>query len=315
MDVPSIAYVVTEIPDGTGAFLSKLRLATARVADPMGPADWTLTDLDMTTIPCAGLCAHGQACIPMNAADPSKSVCKAVDAAPCPGACSATQACIAAACVTLLPPVKAADLTEGIGLFASLVRLPGGARAVVYYDREQHSLKLALESAGKGFAVSFAISFIDGNDPSLDVGQFAAVALAADGTLHVAYVDATADRLLYKTDKGGAATPMPEVVDDGARDDGPHPVGSGAALWLDGSTPRVVYQDARTAQMWQAVRGTTGWSKSVLLMGSQGFGFYPHVVSDGGRSYLVHYFYDRGAQASGTPFGALQIALLDAPGP
>src|SRR5579883_1125404 len=240
--------------------------------------------------------------------DPTKSACKAVDAAPCPSTCTATQACIAAACVTFLPAVKAPDLVEGIGLFASLKRLSTGKRAVVYYDREHPSLKLALENATGGFAVSF----VDGNDPTKDVGQFATVAVAADDTLHVAYVDAVADSLLYKPVKGGVAPMTAEVIDDGMRADGPHPVGSGSAIWLAGSAVRAVYQDQRTAQLWQAVRASNGtWSTAALLMGTAGYGFYPSIVSDGGKSYLVHFAYDRAAQTAGMPLGALHVAPLN----
>ncbi|HZU81327.1 MAG TPA: hypothetical protein VE987_00340, partial [Polyangiaceae bacterium] len=47
-DVPSIAYLATDIPDGAGGFLSKLRLATAKSPAPASPADWTFVDLDMS---------------------------------------------------------------------------------------------------------------------------------------------------------------------------------------------------------------------------------------------------------------------------
>src|SRR5207249_3110010 len=141
--------------------------------------------------------------------------------------CAAGEACIAAACLGVLAPPKAPDLVEGTGLFANLVRLPSELRAVVYYDREQGDLKLVAESAaGQPFAKPV---FIDGNDPATDVGQFATAAVAPDGTLHVAYVDAIADSLLYKTVKAGVPSKSPETIDDGQRMDGPHPVGGGAS--------------------------------------------------------------------------------------
>jgi hypothetical protein len=162
---------------------------------------------------------------------------------------------------------------------------------------------LALQSAPGG---AFAVSFIDGNDPSVDVGQFAAARLADDGTLHVAYVDAIGDRLLYKTVTGGAAAMVAEVVDDGSRSDGPHSVGAGAALILDGGSPRVVYQDQTTASTLQARRAST-WSHDNLMSGFAGYGWWPHLISDGTKIWLSQFVYDR---QNGTPLGAFQLTAL-----
>ncbi len=305
-DVPTIAYFSGDLPDGAGGFVSRLRLATATSAAPAGPADWTIVTLDETKIPCAGLCDKGQACVPVDPADKTKgSLCKAVDASPCPMACGTDQACIGAACVAYLPPPAAPDLPEGTGLFARLLR-GGDGREVVYYDREQGDLKLARESGG-----TFAVSFIDGNDPLTDVGQFAAAALAPDGTLHVAYQDAIGDRLLYKTVQGATAEMAPEVVDDGLRADGQHPVGAGAAISADGSTVQVLYQDQQQAALMQAEKSGGAWGKpTTLRAGPKGYGFYPHVVSDGGTRYLTEFVYDRAAQTAGGNVGSLVIEAM-----
>jgi len=234
------------------------------------------------------------------------SACKATDAAPCPMMCSAGQACIAATCTPYLAPVKAPDLIEGTGLFAQLRRLKSGSRVIVYYDHETGDLKIASEGAPG----SFSKAFVDGNDPMTDVGQYASAHVAPDDTVHVAYVDAIFDRLLYKSVKGTTAEAMPEVVDDGMRSDGPHSVGSGAALWTDGTAVRVVYQDQQLADLWQAVKGGGGWSKQSVMSGAPGFGFYPRVVSDGGKLFLSEFVYDRAQQMQGNPFGALKVTAL-----
>ena len=65
-------------------------------------------------------------------------------------------------------PAKAPEYPEGTGLFASLLRIPGGLRAIVYHDRTWGDLKLAVET----MPGLFKVSFIDGNDPTTDVGQF-----------------------------------------------------------------------------------------------------------------------------------------------
>lgn len=305
MNVPSVAYVVRNVFDKTtSGYVAKLRIATATSAQPAGPKDWSYVDVDQTAIPCAGLCNKGSACISTDDADPSKSVCK-LTATTCGSSCKKdTQACIEGACVDVLVPAKAQDLIEGTGLFANLLRLPNG-RAIVYHDRSQGDLKLALE----GPPGTFTVSFLDGNDPATDVGQFATAAVAADGTISVAYVDAIGDRLLYKTAKAGMVAATPEIIDDGLRSDGPHPVGSGAALSVAGGVVRVAYQDQRLADLLIATRSGTQWMHTAPMSdaGPAGYGFYPRLVADeAGALYLTQFVYDRGAP-DGTPFGSLRV--------
>jgi hypothetical protein len=300
-DVPSIAYMATGIPDGMGGFKSELRLATAGGAHPSGEASWSVTVLDSTRIACAGLCPSGQACIQANMVngmpngDPAQSTCTATTS-DCNPACATADACIAGACQTPLVPVKG-DLPDGTGLFTQL-RSSKSGRLLVYYDRAQGDLKLASESGG-----SFTVTTLDGGDPATDRGQFASARLGDDFTLHVAYVDAIADRLMYLSVQAGAPS-MPEVVDDGARDDGPHSVGAGAALYVSGTGVGIVYQDQLLSDL-QIARTPGAWSHTPLQTGPIGFGWWPHVVSDGGKSYLTQFVYDRGG---GEPPGNFVIA-------
>src|SRR6185369_7028451 len=140
----------------------------------------SVTDRDFAK---QGLCApKGEACIYLDpkamVLDATKSVCKKTDAA-CPMPCATTEACVAGACVTALKPSLAIDLVEGTGLWSNLVRLPGGLRAVAYHDRTQGDCKLATETTPG----MFTISFVDGNSPTTDVGQFVTARAAADGTV------------------------------------------------------------------------------------------------------------------------------------
>jgi hypothetical protein len=222
---------------------------------------------------------------------------------PCAATCTATQACIMGACTNALVAPKAPDLVEGTGLFVNARRDASDQLLLVYYDRMQGDLKLATQSGG-----SWTPSFLDGNDPTTDVGQFATAALAADGTLHVAYVDAVNDQLLYKQVPAGGTPPMtPEVVDDGMRPDGPHSVGAGANLVLDASgTPRVVYQDQHASDLELAQR-SGAWMHQDLMTGIPGYGFYPHQVIADGKLYLTEFVYDR--QNGKPPLGTLQISV------
>ncbi len=307
-DIPSIAYMATGISDGKSGFKSELRLATATNANP-GDADWTISKVDSTAIPCAGHCGAGTACVQtamvnmMPNGDPSISTCVTVDAAPCATACADTQACIATVCTAFLATPKAPDLPEGTGLFTQARRV-NGKLDLIYYDHSQGDLKLATGAPGG----TFTVSILDGNDPTTDVGQFCSAQAAMDGTLHVAYVDAVGDRLLYKTVSGGTALMTAEVIDDGVRDDGPHPVGAGAALVLDGGNPRVVYQDQQVSDLLEARRGGSSWTHTPVVTGVAGYGWWPHITADSGKLYLSQFVYDR-ENGSGA-LGTLQISAL-----
>jgi hypothetical protein len=310
---PTIAYVATGIANGAG-FKSELRVAVAANDHP-GAGDWTISAVDSAPISCAGRCSSSSACIMpamiggMPNGDPSTSTCIAVDAAPCPTTCATTEACIMAKCTAFVPAQKAQDLVEGIGLFVQAKRDSQGNLVLVYYDREQGDLKMAVGAGG-----SFATSFLDGQKTTTDVGQFCTAALGADDSVHVAYVDAIHDQLLYQHVVGGTPAASPDLVDDGVRmgDVGRHSVGGGANLILDGSgSPRVVYQDQQASDLELATNGGA-WAHTDLHTGGAGFGFYPHQVIAGGKLYLTEFVYDR-ANGPGAPFGQLQISVSAAP--
>lgn len=309
--VPSVVYVATGLPSGAG-FKSELRIAVANNANP-GASDWTISAIDSAPISCAGRCSSSSACITpamvngMPNSDRSLSTCVPVDAMPCPSACAATDACIMSKCVTFVPQQKAADLVEGIGLFAQLRHNSQGQLVVVYYNREEGNLKMATGTAG-----NFTATLVDGMaaNTTTDVGQFCTVALGSDDSVHVAYVDAISDRLLYKHVVGGSVPMTADVVDDGARagEIGRHSVGAGANLILDGSgNPRVVYQDQTSHNLELATNGGS-WSHQDLLTGFPGYGFYPHQILAGGKLYLTEFVYDR-QNGSPAPLGSLQISV------
>jgi MYXO-CTERM domain-containing protein len=308
-DVPQVAYLATGISDGT-TFHSELRLASAKSATPSSSADWNITVVDKTQISCAGRCAQGSACIKMAMnngmpnGDPSLSSCITIDANPCKATCTMTQACISGACTDVLQEQKAKDLPEGIGLFTQARRTSTGVLELIYYSRNQGSLKLAVQQ-GDG---SFKTSFVDGNSMTADVGQYCSAGIAADDTLHVVYQDALADQLLYKKVAGGTPDATATVVDDGLRAGGPHSVGAAANLALDSAGGlRVIYQDQTTASLQKATGPS--WMHSEIETGTPGYGFYPHQVTADGMVYLTEFVYDRG-NADPAPFGQLHIIPL-----
>ncbi len=306
-DVPTIAFMVTGIAGTMGGFTSELRVAQASGANPSQASDWKVTTVDSTRMRCAGLCPAGQACIEaamvngMPNGDPSQSSCQATTS-DCTPACATGDACLTGVCTTVLAPTTG-DLPEGTGLFTQLRRTSSGL-TLVYYDREQGDLKMATQAGA-----AFTVATLDGGDPSTDRGQFCSAEYGSDGTLHVAYVDAIADQLLYLGVTSASPSPQPEVVDDGMRDDGPHSVGAGAALHLAGSTVEVVYQDQVLSDLLIAKRAS-GWSHNPLDSGLVGYGWWPHLVDDGAQTFITQFVYDRSA---GQPVGSFVIAPLVSP--
>jgi MYXO-CTERM domain-containing protein len=306
MDVPSVAYMVTGLPNGDGSFRSELRLATAHNDSPQASSDWTIAVVDKTAVPCAGLCSTGQVCIQaamvggMANGDPAQSKCTAPGTG-CATACSATQACIGGQCTTFLATPKP-DWPEGIGLFTQALRDPTSkALTLVYHDRTQGDLKLAVAQGN-----SFSTSFIDGNNPATDVGQFCTARFGDDGTLHVAYVDAQSDQLLYRSVTSGTPSST-QVVDDGTRNDGEHPVGAYASLYAGSGKVDIVYQDEATADL-LGVLGPGTWTRNDISTGMPGYGFFPRLASDGTGLWLSQMVYDRNLATP--PLGRLQLRAL-----
>jgi hypothetical protein len=280
-DVPTIAYTATGISDGMGGFKSELRIATANGSDP---SSWKFTTVDTTRIKCAGLCGAGQACIQaamvnmMPNGDPSQSTCTTTTN-DCNPACAMTEGCLMGTCTKALQAVKG-DIPEGF-LFTQLIAGKSGL-TLIYYDHSQGDLKMATQAGG-----AFTVSTLDGGDPSTDRGQFCSADVGLDGTIHVAYVDAILDRLMYLSVQ---PSPMPEVVDDGLRDDGPHSVGAGAVIHA--SPLEIVYQDQVVSDLLIA-KNAGSWTHQDLKTGVTGYGFYPHIVADSGKTWLSHFTYDR----------------------
>ena len=174
-------------------------------------------------------------------------------------------------------------LPEGLGLFVDLNRMPDQSPVIVYYDRSAGELKLTkFDTANDRFKVSVVL---DGTG-DVDAGWSPSVAVDPQGIVHVAYVDATKDDLVYVTDAAGAPR---EVVDDGLRivgttvDGLPKPeyhfVGDDASLVLaNGSFPMIVYQDATTQELLLSRKLTTGWDRKSIAGHTDpwpgGYGFF-----------------------------------------
>ncbi len=177
------------------------------------------------------------------------------------------------------PPI---DLPEGTGLFTATARLYDGSPVVAYYDRTNGDLKVVAWDAMAG-AFS-APEVVDGADGS-DVGWYPSMAVTSDDVVHLDYVDAGRDNLLYVN----LADRKPVVVDDGFRIDGttdeglPQPVfhfvGDDSAIVSVGDVLSIVYQDATTHELLLSTPDANGYWQYRAIAGHadpfQGaYGFY-----------------------------------------
>jgi hypothetical protein len=279
--VPGVAYMATGIDDGKGGKKSQLRWAQAKNATPAAQADWTVTVVAEAGIPCAGLCKTSEVCVKATA------VCQ-VPETTCGDTCAGDTACVGGMCTDILPSPSFTDLPEGTGLFASAGRLPDDRPVIAFHDRSTGDLRLAvLEAAG-----TWSVVPLDAT-PEADTGQWASLVVAKDGTVHVAYQDATTDRLLVVSWKDGQVGAI-QVVDDGLRPpERPHPVGASAQLMLlgDGSL-RVAYQDSALSDLLLATRSQDGtWTRIELSAGPDGYGFYAAAAVEASNVWVSNFVY------------------------
>jgi hypothetical protein len=219
-------------------------------------------------------------------------VCKATASSCTPG-CKAGLACLAGSCVDALGTPAAAE-PEGTGLYARLLR--GSDTYLLFRDQVAGAVKVASGSDWK-------VSTLAGGDGKVDVGQGIGAAISSDGTVHVAYGDAS-HQVRYQTLKGGQAGPV-QLIDDGARTIGTTPeehwVGGGIVLFLDSDQPVVAYQDQTAGSLESARRGAMAWTHQTQSPGgSRSRGSYPQAVSKDGKWLLLDVVYDRAADALST---------------
>jgi MYXO-CTERM domain-containing protein len=174
-------------------------------------------------------------------------------------------------------------LPEGLGLFIDSTRDPSGAPVVTYYDRAKGDLKVARWDAAM---VKFDAAITLDGAAGVDAGWSPSVQISPDNKIHVAYVNATSDDLVYITEGS-----MPEIIDNGYRivgttvDGLPKPeyhfVGDDAGLVLANGAPTVLYQDATTQELLLATRNANGWTHESIAGAVQPWpGAYGFFASD-----------------------------------
>lgn len=318
---PAISYMTLDIVDGA-AHKSRARLARASSAAPSAASDWalaTLHEVALPVVPCGGSCPGGQVC----AQGAGNAYACTATSTTCTPACGATQACVGTACAAIYKPSTLTGLPEGTGLFNSLALGPDGRLWNAFHDRTHGNLVLV---AINGAAVS-APQIVDGQNAqgvdTGDVGQWAALAIAADGKRHITYVNATTDELWHVVLDGNAATAR--VIDTGLRTTSGEPIGpnnpspqsdptiGGEHLVGDdsrivaepGGALRVAYMDSTELDLMYAKLNpaTNQWTIETLAGNGElytgAYGFHVSHLLDGNRYRIVNYKFDLRNDASG----------------
>ncbi len=211
------------------------------------------------------------------------------------GASSWTVSTIDSALVEGISP-GGLSIPEGLGLFVNSTRLSDGRPVMVYYDRQNGLLKMALHDGSE-----FVVSTLDGGE-GLDVGWYPSIVADSSSVLHVAYVDVINSDLLYIND----LELTPELVDDGYRlvgtnaDGLPKPefhfVGDDSAIVITPAGPVIAYQNATTHELLVASKGEF-WDWESLAGNESsfegGFGFYARAESTGDEVVLSTWVIDQ----------------------
>lgn len=193
----------------------------------------------------------------------------------------------------------------GVGLFVESARRSDETPVLVYYDRINGDLKMALFDAIAGtFQTPVVLDSGDRDGNNTDVGWYPSVTVDGNDDLHVTYVSATSDDLYYIN----TIDSLPEIVDDGYRivgqtEDGlPKPefhfVGDDSAVQLTGIGPVITYQDATSHEMLLATRNTSGMWEHEALAGHEdpfagGYGFYANAVVQGDNLIMSTWVIDQ----------------------
>jgi len=299
---PTIAFLVVE-PGSGGWARSRVVLATANVAVPAGPSDWSFQDtvVDENT-PCrAQFCGVGDVCVQstMLCQTPVTGCMPADCGAGSSGIGSTPQACVTVqgmpSCQAVLDSTHIDSYPDTAGDYVTIADGPHGL-GIVVYDRTRGNLVGAANQGGMWTA-----QILDGqtganNSPMRvdtgDVGIGASLAIADNGDWHVSYVNGWTESLQYLLVPGGDLTKpgKPEVVDDGlmvngvANADGQHIVGDDSSIGVDSSgAVRIVYQDATAGDLREAV-GAPGagnvhsWTIKAIEQPGRFAGFFPRYV-------------------------------------
>jgi len=192
-------------------------------------------------------------------------------------------------------------IPPGTGLMVDSARLSDNTPVLVYYDRENGDLKMARFDSVAG--TFLPPETLDG-DAGTDVGWYPSVTIDGSDNVHVTYVSATNDDLMYIN----TIDNTPAIVDDGYRivgttEDGlPKPefhfVGDDSSVVLTTAGPVIIYQDATNHELLLARKNGAGQWEHETIAGNEdpfigGYGFYAAADYDGRDVVMSSYVVDQ----------------------
>jgi hypothetical protein len=173
------------------------------------------------------------------------------------------------------------------GQWASMALSPEGKPVVAHYDKGEQELRVTRwDGASWGNQVKiqgedYTLQDTGGPSKPADVGEFADLFIAADGTEYIAYYDAAWDRLLLAV--GGAAGFEQHVVDETAN------VGQWPSLLVDESgVVHIAYHDVDSQSLRYAT-GTPGNFVVTTVDGGELVGADTQIFNNGDLLSIVYF--------------------------
>lgn len=288
---PVVTFLTME-PGKDGRTRSKVVVARANTDAPGSSSDWSFEDASVDeTGPCTAKSCGGDACVK------STGACTKRIQGCTPADCGSGKACVAVAnkatCVDLIGTDTLETYPNAFGAYVSAANGPQGL-GIVAYDRLRGNL-VSIAKQNNAW-VTTILDGETGKRPDAkdtgDVGMAASLAITADGTWHVSYVNGFDESLHYIAVVGGKPQPS-EKVDDGAGldnapfADGVHVVGDDSSIRVDNNVVSITYQDATNGTLRVAtgtLKGATHtWSRKAVNQGKKFAGFFPSFVPGEGR--------------------------------
>lgn len=174
-----------------------------------------------------------------------------------------------------VPADTGADtVSANVGEYAKIL-VDGDVEYIAYYDRANGDLKLATGSGS-----TFSVATIDG--AAGDVGMWPDLAVSGSD-LYVAYQDVTTQNLRLAVGSGSSFTS--ELVDTAAY------TGADTVLWVDGSSPGILYFDGVNNDQKLARKNGSTWEIETVTGNESARGYHNESVVVDGKRYSACYDY------------------------
>lgn len=274
------------VPTGPKAYITALKFAKAKTATPSSAADFDIQLLacqSRTAPPCDG-CT--EVC-----ADPGSGPSCYTASTGCNGCDPNSEACVqvgtTARCAKKSTPSLLTEVTDGVGLFASLA-FDGEDAKIAFMRRQDGDGDLLGIQVLAGGSASTPIVL----DASGDTGYFPDLKISpADQKVAVAYHDATSHQLKLFSNTSFATGITPEIIDPGAG-----AAGSGDSAFVGTDTALVFLPDARLVAIYQdSTKGdlklalrSGGWERLAPIRSEGAVGFFADATLLNGKLFASH---------------------------